>query len=138
MAFIPSRVKYRKAQRGNMRGIAVAGSTLCFGEYGIKSLENVWLTNTQLETCRIILARRLRRGGKMWIRVFPDKPATKKPAETRMGKGKGDVAFWVRVVKRGAIIFELSGIPEEYARESFRQIVYKLPFRASFVTRRKA
>ena len=138
MAFIPSRVKYRKCQRGNMKGIAVTGSTVCFGEFGIKSLENAWLTNTQLETCRVILARRLRRGGKMWIRVFPDKPVSKKPAEVRMGKGKGEVAKWVRVITRGTVIFEIGGLPEDYVKESFRQIVYKLPFRASFVSRRKA
>jgi large subunit ribosomal protein L16 len=134
MAFIPTRVKYRKAQRGNMKGIAVAGSTVCFGEYGIKSLENAWLTNTQLETCRVILARRLRRGGKMWIRVFPDKPVSKKPAEVRMGKGKGEVSCWVRVIKRGAVIFEMGGLPEDYARESF----HKLSLPSRFVARRKA
>ena len=134
--FIPKRVKYRKAQRGRMKGLAVAGSSVSFGEYGIKSLECGWLKNNQLETCRVILTRRLRRGGKLWIRVFPDKPITKKPSETRMGKGKGDVASWVSVIKRGTIIFEMGGIPEDYARASFRLIAYKLPFKTMFVTRR--
>ncbi len=135
--FIPKRVKYRKTQRGHRRGIAVAGSTVAFGEFGIKAIENAWLHNNQLETCRVILARRLRRGGKMWIRVFPDKPITKKPAETRQGKGKGEVAGWVRVIRRGAVLIELGGIPEDYARASMRLIAYKLPFRTCFVTRNR-
>jgi large subunit ribosomal protein L16 len=137
MAFIPTRVKYRKVQRRKRRGVAVAGSTVAFGDYALKALENAWFKNNQLETCRVILARRLRRGGKMWIRVFPDKSVTKKPAEVRMGKGKGDVDCWVCVIKRGAILIELGGIPEDYARASFRLIAYKLPFRTCFVTRKK-
>lgn len=124
-------------QRRKRRGVAVAGSTVSFGDYAIKSLENAWFTNKQLETCRVILARRLRRGGKMWIRVFPDKSVTKKPAEVRMGKGKGDVDCWVCVIKRGAILIELGGIPEDYARASFRLIAYKLPFRTCFAARKK-
>ncbi|MCF7916409.1 MAG: 50S ribosomal protein L16 [Candidatus Omnitrophica bacterium] len=133
---IPKRVKYRKAHRGKRRGLAVAGSTVSFGEYGIKALESAWLKNTQIETTRVILTRRLRRGGKLWIRVFPDKPITKKPAESRQGKGKGDVEGWVRVVRRGNIIFEIGGVPEDYARESFRLVAYKLPFKTMFVTRK--
>lgn len=133
---IPKRVKYRKAQRGRRKGIAVSGSTVCFGEYGIKTLESAWLKNNQIETARIILTRRLRRGGKLWIRVFPDKPVTKKAAESRQGKGKGDVAAWVANVKRGRVIFEMGGIPEDYARASFRLVAYKLPFKTVFVTRR--
>ncbi|MCF7873256.1 MAG: 50S ribosomal protein L16 [Candidatus Omnitrophica bacterium] len=133
---IPKRVKYRKAQRGKRRGLAVAGSRVSFGEYGIKALESGWLKNTQIETTRVVLTRRLRRGGKLWIRVFPDKPITKKPAESRQGKGKGDVESWVRVVRRGNVIFEIGGVPEDYARESFRLVAYKLPFKTMFVTRK--
>ncbi|MCF7873132.1 MAG: 50S ribosomal protein L16 [Candidatus Omnitrophica bacterium] len=133
---IPKRVKYRKAHRGKRRGLAVAGSRVSFGEYGIKALESGWLKNTQIETTRVVLTRRLRRGGKLWIRVFPDKPITKKPAESRQGKGKGDVEGWVRVVRRGNVIFEIGGVPEDYARESFRLVAYKLPFKTMFVTRK--
>lgn len=133
----PKRVKYRKTQKGKRRGIAVSGSTVCFGEYGIKALECGWFRSNQLETARIILTRRLRRGGKLWIRVFPDKPVTKKPAETRMGKGKGEVDSWVAVIRRGRVLFEMGGIPEEYARESFRLVAYKLPFKTAFVTRKR-
>ncbi|MBD3246802.1 MAG: 50S ribosomal protein L16 [Candidatus Omnitrophica bacterium] len=136
MAFIPKRVKHRKTQRGKKRGLATSGDYVAFGEYGIKALECGWLKNTQLETTRVILARRLRRGGKMWIRVFPDKPVTKKPAETRMGKGKGDPDSWVSVIRRGKVIFEIGGVPEDYARASLRLIAYKLPFRTMFVKRR--
>lgn len=132
---IPKRVKYRKMQRGRRKGLAVSGSTVCFGEYGIKAVESAWLKNNQIETARIILTRRLRRGGKLWIRVFPDKSFTKKAAESRQGKGKGDVEGWVAVIRRGRVIFELGGIPEDYARESFRSVAYKLPFKTIFVTR---
>jgi large subunit ribosomal protein L16 len=132
---IPKRVKYRKAQRGRRKGLAVAGSQVSFGEYGIKALEPGWLRNNQLETARVILSRRLHRGGKLWIRVFPDKPITKKAAESRQGKGKGEVEGWVAVIRRGMVLFELGGIPEDYARASFRLISYKLPFRTMFVTR---
>ncbi len=134
--FTPKRVKYRKAQRGKRRGLAVAGSKVAFGEYGLKALESGWLKNTQIETNRVILTRRLRRGGKLWIRVFPDKPITKKPAESRQGKGKGDVEGWVRVIRRGNIIFEIGGVPEDYARESFKSVAYKLPFKTMFVSRK--
>jgi len=120
-----------------MKGIATSGCSLAFGEYGIKALECGWLKNTQIETARIILTRRIRRGGKLWIRVFPDRPITKKPAESRMGKGKGEPEGWVSVIHRGMILFELAGIPEEYARESFKLIAYKLPFKTRFVTRKE-
>lgn len=133
----PKRVKYRKTQKGKRRGIAVAGSTVCFGEYGIKALSSAWLKSNHIETARVILTRRLRRGGKLWIRVFPDKPVTKHPAESRMGKGKGELDCWVAVIRRGRVIFEMGGVPEDYARESFRLIAYKLPFRTAFVTRQK-
>ena len=120
-----------------MRGLAVSGANVTFGEYGLKALEPAWLKNTQIETARVILTRRLRRGGKLWIRIFPDKPITKKPVESRQGKGKGEVSGWVAVVRRGMVIFELGGVPEDFARESFRLIAYKLPFRSMFVTRRR-
>jgi large subunit ribosomal protein L16 len=135
MAMMPKRVKYRKLQKGKRRGIAVVGSTLGFGEFGLKSLENGWLKNTQIEAVRVILARQLHKGGKLWIRAFPDKSITKKPAEVRMGKGKGDIDHWVAVIKRGRILFELGGVPEEYARQCFRLAAYKLPFKTKFVTR---
>ena len=134
---IPKRVKYRKTQRGRRKGLAVSGSTVCFGEYGIKALEPAWLKNNQIETARIILTRRLRRGGKLWIRIFPDKPVTKKPAESRQGKGKGEVESWVAVIRRGMVLFELGGIPEDYARESFRLVAYKLSFKTMFVMRKR-
>tara|TARA_B100000315_G_C14518525_1_gene560395 strand:+ start:182 stop:592 length:411 start_codon:yes stop_codon:yes gene_type:complete len=134
---LPKRVKYRKTQRGKRRGVATRGAAVSFGEFGLKSLEAAWLKNNLIETIRIILTRRLRRGGKLWIRVFPDKPITKHPAESRMGKGKGEVDKWVAVIKRGAVLFELGGIPEDYARESFRLAAYKLPFKTMFVNRRR-
>src|SRR4030042_6516088 len=121
---LPKRVKYRKAQRGRRKGIATRTMEVSFGEFGIKALETAWLKNTQIETARIILTRRLRRGGKLWIRVFPDKPITKHPAEARMGKGKGEVEGWVAPGKRGAVVFELGGIPDVFARASFRLVAY--------------
>ncbi len=135
MVMMPKRVKYRKLQKGTRRGIATTGANLAFGEYGLKVLENGWIKNNQIEAVRVILARKLHRGGKMWIRIFPDKSITKKPAEVRMGKGKGDLDHWVAVVKRGRILFELGGVPEEYARQCFRLAVYKLPLKTKFVTR---
>ena len=135
MALMPKRVKYRKLQKGQRRGIATSGATVSFGEFGLKSLENGWIKNTQIEAVRVILARQLHKGGKLWIRIFPDKSITKKPAEVRMGKGKGDLDHWVAVVKRGRILFELGGVPEEYARQCFRLAVYKLPLKTKFVTR---
>jgi len=135
MALMPKRVKYRKFQRGKNRGIAVRGSELSFGEFGLKSLVNGPIKNNQLEAVRVLLARQLRGSGKVWIRIFPHKSMTKKPAETRMGKGKGDLAFWVAMVKRGAILFELGGIPEGLARSALRLAAFKLPLRTKFVTR---
>jgi len=134
---LPKRVKYRKTQRGKRKGPAVAGSTVAFGEYGIKALDHGWLKNTQIEACRIILTRRLRRGGKLWIRVFPDKSYTKKSSESRMGKGKGEVEGWVSVIRKGRVLFEIGGVPEEYAREAFKLVAYKLPFKTRFVNRKK-
>jgi large subunit ribosomal protein L16 len=132
---MPKRVKYRKLIKAGRRGIATRGSDLVFGEFGLKSLENGWIKNTQIEAARVILARQLHKGGKLWIRVFTDKAITKKPAEVRMGKGKGDIDHWVCVIKRGKILFELGGIPEEYARICFRLVAYKLPMKTKFVSR---
>jgi large subunit ribosomal protein L16 len=131
----PSRIKYRKSQKVQTRGLAVAGSSVSFGEYGIKAIGSGKLKSNQLETCRVILTRKLRGGGKLWIRVFPDRPVTRKPAETRMGKGKGEVDHWIAVIRRGRVLFEMGGVPEDYARAAFRLIAYKLPFRTMFVTR---
>lgn len=127
---IPKRVKYRKAQRGRMKGIRF--SRVSFGKYGLRALGCGRLTNMQIETARVIITRRLRRGGKLWIRVFPDKPVTKKPAETRMGKGKGEVDKWVAVIRRGQMLFELDGVLEDYAKETFRLVASKLPFPTRF------
>ncbi len=132
---MPKRVKYRKLQKGQRRGIATSGADLAFGEFGLKSLANGWVKNNQIEAARVIIARQLHKGGKLWIRIFPDKSITKKPAEVRMGKGKGDLDHWVCVVKRGKIMFELGGVPEEYARQCFRLVAYKLPLRTKFITR---
>jgi large subunit ribosomal protein L16 len=135
---MPKRVKYRKAQRGRMRGTAHRGSSLAFGDYGLKALEPAWVTNRQLEAARVSLTRSLKRGGKIWIRVFPDKPVTKKPAETRMGKGKGAPEFWVAVVKPGRILYEMEGVTEEMARDAFRLAAQKLPIATKFVSRLQA
>jgi large subunit ribosomal protein L16 len=132
---MPKRVKYRKLQKGQRRGIATTGADLAFGEFGLKVLDNGWIKNTQIEAARVIIARQLHKGGKLWIRLFPDKSITKKPAEVRMGKGKGDLDHWVAVVKRGKILFELGGVPEEYARQCFRLVAYKLPLRTKFISR---
>ena len=131
----PKRVKYRKAQRGRMKGSAQRGSTLAFGDYGLKALEPAWITNRQLEAGRVALTRAVKRGGKIWIRVFPDKPFTKKPAETRMGKGKGNPEYWVAVVKPGRILYEMEGTTEEVARGAFRLAGQKLPIKTRFVSR---
>lgn len=135
MVLMPKRVKYRKLQRGTKRGIASSGCNLAFGEFGLKALENGWLKNIQIEAVRVILARQLHRGGKLWIRVFPDKSITKKPAEVRMGKGKGELDHWVAVIRRGCVLFELGGIPEGFARRCFRLAAYKLPFKTKFISR---
>jgi large subunit ribosomal protein L16 len=131
----PKRVKYRKQQRGRMKGIALRGSSLAFGEFGLKALEPAWVTNRQLEAGRVALTRAVKRGGKIWIRVFPDKPFTKKPAETRMGKGKGNPEYWVAVVKPGRILYEMEGMTEDVAREAFTLAAAKLPIKTKFVMR---
>jgi large subunit ribosomal protein L16 len=132
---MPKRVKYRKQQRGRMRGKAYRGSAVAFGEWGLQALEPAWVTNRQIEAARVAITRSIKRGGKMWIRVFPDKPVTKKPAETRMGKGKGSPEFWVAVVKPGRVMFELEGISKILAREAFKLGASKLPIRTRFVER---
>jgi large subunit ribosomal protein L16 len=138
MALMPKRVKYRKAQRGRRCGMASSGNQINFGEYGLQALENAWLTNTQIEAARVALSRHTNRGGKVWIRVFPDKPVTKKAAETRMGKGKGMPETWVAVVKRGRVLMEIEGLPEDMAREAMRLSASKLPFKTKFLARRHA
>jgi len=135
MVLMPKRVKYRKSIKGVRRGIATRGSEITFGEFGLKAMENGWIKNNQIEAVRVILARQLRRGGRLWIRIFPDKSVTKKPAEVRMGKGKGEISHWVCVVKRGRILFELSGVPLDYAKHCFRLAAYKLPIKTKFVSR---
>ena len=132
---MPKRVKYRKQFRGRMRGMAKAGTTLQNGEYGLQALEAGWITSRQIEAIRRSIVRQMRRRGKYWIRIFPDKPVTAKPAETRMGKGKGSVDHWVAVVKPGRIIFEVSGVPDDIALEALRSAGYKLPIRTQVVTR---
>jgi large subunit ribosomal protein L16 len=135
---MPKRVKYRKAQRGRMKGIALRGSTLAFGDFGLKALEPGWVTNRQIEAARVSLARSVKRGGKIFIRIFPDKPVTKKPAETRMGKGKGNPEFWVAVVKPGRILYEMEGVDEPTAREGFRLAAQKIGIKTKFVSRTRA
>jgi len=131
---MPKRVKFRKQQRGRMKGKAVRGSRISFGEYGLKSMAPAWVTSRQIEAARIAMTRYIKRGGKVWIRIFPDKPVTKKPAETRMGKGKGSPEYWVAVVKPGRVLFELSGVSEEVAKEALRLAAHKLPFNTRFVS----
>jgi len=132
---IPKRVKHRKQMRGRMRGLAYRGHKVAFGEYGLQALEPAWITNRQIEAARVAITRHIKRGGKMWIRIFPDKPVTKKPAETRMGKGKGSPESWVAVVRPGRVLFELEGISRELAREAMRLGAAKLPIKTRFVAR---
>src|ERR687892_1493159 len=134
---MPKRVKYRKAQRGRMRGKSLRGATLAFGEFGLKALEPGWVTSRQIEAARVALTRSLKRGGKIWIRISPDKPVTKKPAETRMGKGKGNPEEWVAVVKPGRILYEMEGVAEADAREAFRTAANKIGITTKFVTRHR-
>lgn len=132
---MPKRVKYRKTQRGRMRGKAQRGSTVAFGDFGLKALEPGWITARQIEATRVALTRQMKRDGRIWIRIFPDKPVTKKPAETRMGKGKGMPEFWVAVVKPGRIMFEIGGITAPLAEEAMRLAAHKLPIKTKFVSR---
>ena len=132
---IPKRVKHRKTQRGRRRGKSYRGSQVAFGSFGLKSLEGAWITNRQIESARIAINRYLRRDGKVWIRIYPDKPVTKKPAETRMGSGKGNPELWVAVVKAGRILFEIDGVTKERAQEAIRLASHKLPVKCKFVQR---
>jgi large subunit ribosomal protein L16 len=132
---MPKRVKYRKTQRGRMRGKATRGASVAFGDFGLKALEPGWVTQRQIEASRVALTRMMKREGKVWIRIFPDKPVTKKPAETRMGSGKGIPEFWVAVVKPGRILFELGGISKQLAQEAMKLAEHKLPIKTKFVTR---
>lgn len=134
---MPKRVKYRKQQKGRVRGIATAGNRLNFGNYGMQALQCGWLTSQQIESARVAINRYIRRSGKLWIRVFPDKPVTKKPQETRMGKGKGAPEFWVAPVKTGRILFELEGVPYNVAKEAMRRAGHKLPIKVNFISRVK-
>ncbi len=134
---MPKRVKYRKQQKGRVRGIATAGNRLNFGDYGMQALQCGWLTSQQIESARVAINRYIRRSGKLWIRVFPDKPVTKKPQETRMGKGKGAPEFWVAPVKTGRILFELEGAPYHVAKEAMRRAGHKLPIKVNFISRVK-
>jgi len=133
---VPKRVKFRKSQRRNRKGKANRGFRISFGEYGLQSLENGWLSAAQIEAARVSLSRHVKKGGKLWIRVFPDKAVTKKPAETRMGKGKGDVDHWVAVIHRGKILFEMEGIPEELAKGAMCIAAHKIPFRTRYISRK--
>ena len=132
---MPKKVKYRKQMRGRRRGKAQRGSTVSFGDYGLKVLECGWITDKQIEAGRVAMTRFVKRGGKIWIRLFPDKPVTKKPAETRMGKGKGAPEGWVAVVRPGKVIFEMEGVTEDVAREAMRLASHKMPFRSRFLTK---
>ncbi len=134
----PKRVKYRKSQRGRRRGKASAGNTLDFGDYGLQALESAWVTAAQIEAARRAMTRHIRRGGKVWIRVFPDKPVTKKPAETRMGSGKGLTDHWVAVVRTGRVMFEMAGVGESIAREAIRLASHKLPLKTRFILKESA
>ena len=135
---MPKRVKQRKVMRGRRKGNAKGGTQVTFGEYGLKSLDRGWLTNRQIEAARVAMTRKIKRGGKVWINIYPDKPITKKPAETRMGSGKGNPEAWVAVVKPGRVMFELSGVSEDLAREAMRVAGHKLPLRTKFVHREGA
>lgn len=133
----PRRTKFRKQQRGRMKGLATRGSKLNFGDFGLQALEPTWITSRQIEASRRAMTRYIRRGGQIWIRIFPDKPVTARAAETRMGSGKGAPEYWVAVVKPGRIMFEIAGVPEETAREAMRLAQYKLPIKTKFITRQQ-
>jgi len=135
MALMPERVKYRKMHRGNRAGVAMSGNRVSFGEYGLQALERCWMTSKQIEAARVAITRTMKRHGKMWIRIFPHKSYTKKPLETRMGKGKGPLEGWVAVVRPATVLFEVDGVPEVVARESLRLAATKLPIRTRFVSR---
>ena len=132
---LPKRVKYRRVQRGRLKGVAHRGNTVNYGDFGLQALEPAWITSNQIEAARIAMTRYIKRGGKVWIKIFPDKPITEKPAETRMGSGKGSPEYWVAVVKPGRIMFEIGGVSEELAREAMRLAANKLPIKCTFVVK---
>lgn len=132
---MPKRVKYRRVHRGRMKGVATRGNTVSHGEYGLMATEPAWITSNQIESARIAMTRFIKRGGQVWIKIFPDKPVTKKPAETRMGSGKGSPEYWVAVVKPGRVLFEIAGVSEEVAREALRLAMHKLPLKCKVVAR---
>ncbi len=134
---MPRRTKYRKQMRGSRKGKATAGNKINFGEYGLQALEPAWITSNQIEAARVAITRHVKRGGQVWIRIFPDKPITRKPAETRMGSGKGNPEGWVAVVKPGRVLFEMAGVPEEMAKEAMRLAMHKLPIATRFVTKKE-
>ena len=130
---LPKRVKYRRAHRGNMKGKAYRGNKVTYGDFGIQALEPAWITSNQIESARIAMTRYIKRGGQVWIKIFPDKPVSKKPMGTRMGSGKGTPEYWVAVVKPGRVLFEIKGVPEETAREAMRLAMHKLPIKCKFI-----
>ena len=132
---LPKRVKYRRVHRGRLKGKAYRGNKVTYGDYGLQALEPAWITSNQIESARIAMTRYIKRGGQVWIKIFPDKPTTEKPAETRMGSGKGSPEYWVAVVKPGRVLFEIKGVPEETAREAMRLAMHKLPIKCKFVTK---
>ena len=132
---LPKRVKYRRVHRGRLKGKAYRGNKVTYGDYGLQALEPAWITSNQIESARIAMTRYIKRGGQVWIKIFPDKPITEKPAETRMGSGKGSPEYWVAVVKPGRVLFEIKGVPEETAREAMRLAMHKLPIKYKFVTK---
>lgn len=132
---LPKRVKYRRVHRGRLKGKAYRGNKVTYGDYGLQALEPAWITSNQIESARIAMTRYIKRGGQVWIKIFPDKPITEKPAETRMGSGKGSPEYWVAVVKPGRVLFEIKGVPEETAREAMRLAMHKLPIKCKFVTK---
>ena len=134
---MPKRTKYRRVHRGRLKGKAMRGNTLTYGDYGLVALEPAWITSNQIEAARIAMTRYIRRGGQVWIKIFPDKPITEKPAETRMGSGKGSVDHWVAVVKPGRVLFEMNGVSEEIAKEAMRLAMHKLPIKSKFITKEK-
>ena len=134
---MPKRTKYRRVHRGRLKGKAMRGNTLAYGDYGLVAQEPAWITSNQIEAARIAMTRYIRRGGKVWIKIFPDKPITEKPAETRMGSGKGSVDHWVAVVKPGRVLFEMNGVSEEIAREAMRLAMHKLPIKCKFIMKEK-
>ena len=132
---LPKRVKYRRVQRGRLKGKALRGNTVTYGDFGLQALEPAWVTSNQIEAARIAMTRYIKRGGQVWIKIFPDKPITEKPAETRMGSGKGSPEYWVAVVKPGRAMFEIGGVPEDLAREAMRLAAHKLPIKCKFVAK---